>query len=748
VKILNNMYLIVLLALASAAWAGDRGSPRSLDECSAVAEVSLNSSVDYYTDFSLAPMEENDGDCGRRPTDDITFQLLVNETGQYNISLYDLDENGYIYLTTGCCDGDQLFPRGRVDSYEYLSCILLEVGTYYLTIEGEGDYELEIWPCSDPCQPSQHEDGFTYEGDQIVYIETVNEESSEPNYYGPFQTDGPPCQERSANPQGNMVGFGYYNWYNQDFSWSHFFDETMVDCGDFSIDSAYLVICAYDVDNCYEGPAAEASYCQYDEIRGDDYHLGILNGGEWSPFNLSNGQTRFYVPLSTMEDGRLDVHIDIDAGSDQCAWATAVWSSRLEVYMTCRQIPPSPEGYDLGDLPSLGDNEQPCYPTHSVESGGPANAVYSAENQIAWLGECVDHELFPHQVNVDNCDDGIVFVPSENTSDGSWLPFTRVCVEVAITTGPAYVPGTPLYLWGWKDGNTDCDFDDILYPPDGGEQNGASECIIPGQAFFPTSANSTTNYQVCFTDPGVLSQGRYDGYLRFRLLSVGPEMPNFGGPFVDCSTAQTYVDDVLGETEDYIEADLQLPVELLTFTADGSNGRVVLNWRTASESNNEGFDVQRYDGTGWRSISGLITGAGSSASSHSYQYLDRDVTVGQTYSYRLMSVDLDGNRMVVSDVASEVEPSNAVVTKFSLYQNFPNPFNPTTQITYDLAEATEVSLQVFDLLGREVGTLVNSVQSAGHYVVDFDATGLPSGMYFYRIETPQFSDMRKMMLLK
>ncbi|MBK6764826.1 MAG: T9SS type A sorting domain-containing protein [bacterium] len=742
------MWLIVMLTALSAAWAGDRGSPRSLDECSAAYEVSLASTSAYFYDIVLANAGDGEGSCGREVTDDVTFQLLVQQAGGYSFDLSMYDGPGHLYLTTGCCDGDQLFPRGLVVNRGHILCAQLEAGTYYLTIEGAGDGELEVLACTDPCPASPHEDGFTYEGDQIVYVETVNEESSEPNYDGPFQTDGAPCQEPSANEDGSMVGFGFYNWHNQDFSWAHFFDNTAMDCGDFTIDSAYLVICSYDVDICYEGPAAEASYCQIDEISGDQYLLGILNDDQYSPANLANHQTRLGVPLDALTDGRLDVQIDIDALSDQCAWATTVWSSRLEVYMTCRQIPPSPEGYDLGDLPSLGDDEQPCYPTYTAESGGPANAVFAAEDQVAWLGECVDHELFPDQVNVDLCDDGIVFIPSDNTSDGSWLPFTRVCVEVAISTGPAYIPGTPLFLWAWKDGNTDCDFDDMLVPAEGDDTIVASECVVQGQPFFPTSANTTTNYTVCFTDPGVLGQGRYDGYLRFRLLSAGPDMPGGNGPFVDCTTAQTYVDDNLGETEDYIVADLQLPVELMSFTADGSNGRVVLNWRTASELNNEGFDLQRHEGDGWVSISGLITGAGSTSSSRSYQFLDTDVAVGETYSYRLMSIDMDGNRMVVAEVASEVEPSNAVVSKFALYQNYPNPFNPTTQITYDLAEAANVSLKVFNLLGREVASLVNGAQSAGHYTVDFDATGLPSGMYFYRLETPQFTDMRKMMLLK
>jgi hypothetical protein len=754
VKILNRMWLFLALALVSTAWAGDRGSPRTLDECFADEEFVLTSDLEEFTDFYLDESGEDGGNCGRRPSDDITFQLIVQDAGGYSFDVDGFDETGWIYITTGCCDGDQLYPRGMIafEDFEEIECMWFEVGTYYLTVEGAGQYELSIWACGFPCEGNRFPEGFTFEGNQIVYTETVNEESNSPNYEGPWEMDGAPCQDESVNEAGSTVGFGYYNWYNQDFGWSHLFDTAELECRDFSIDSAFVVICAYEVDNCYgEGqgdPARESAYCEWDVLFVDDeLQLGVLNYNEWIPGNLSVRETRLWVPVLQLEDGRLDLWLDIDAGSDQCAWATEVWSSRLEVYMTCRQLPPTPEGYDLGDLPPLLENEEPCYPTYPVESGGPANAVYPDEDQVAWLGECVNHESFPNLDNVDGCDDGIYFVPSDRPN-GSWMPFDDVCIEYYVTTGPAYVQGTPLFLWAWKDGNLDCDFNDTFYSDDSPNAIVASECIIPGYLLFADGPNDVVSGQICFTDPGVLDLGHYDGKLRFRLLSCGGQVPSREGEFVDCLSAQTFVDDMLGETEDYIIADLQLPVELLSFTADGSNGRVVLSWTTATESENEGFEVQRKDGGSWQHAGALVNGAGTSASSHNYQFLDEDVVVGETYQYRLMTVDMHGNRMEVAQTESVVEPSNAVVDKFALHQNFPNPFNPSTQITYDLAAGTNVSLQVFDLLGREVATLVNGAQSAGHYEVNFEAKGLPSGMYFYRLETSQFSDMKKMMLLK
>ncbi|MBL0062321.1 MAG: T9SS type A sorting domain-containing protein [bacterium] len=741
----KSMFIVLAVAISSLAWADNRGGPRSLDECSASATFTLDSQTDDFI-YDFENDAESAGHCGRRIGPDATFQLVVEETGLYSISLDYSGRGAWMYLTTGCCDGEQIFPRGLVESYSSIHCIWLEAGTYYLTVEGAGSMEMYINACNNPCNSLGLEDGITYDGTSITFVETVDANSTEPNYNGPWETDGPPCQQESANPDGDWVGFGYYNWYNQDFGWTHFFSTEGIECTDYTIDSACVIICAYENDYCGQGgPAAEASYCQWDEVYLDNspYPTGILNPFTDPGSNLSVSETKIWVPTYQLEDGAVPVWVDIDAFSDQCAWATEVRSSKLVVYMTCRQIPPSPDGYDLGDLPSFTGEEQPCYPTNTPESGGPANAVFPAEDQVAWLGECVTHEQFPNTVDEDGCDDGVYFIPSSH-SQGSWMPGEEVCVEVTISTGPGYQQGTPLYLWGWKDGNLDCDFDDFYEFP----EHVASECIISGNEYFAPGPNSSFTVTVCFYDPGVTDMGRYDGHLRFRLLSAGGETPARNGDILNCTSAQTYVDDFLGETEDYIITDLQLPVELLSFTASSVNGNIVLNWVTATENGNDAFEVQRWSNNAWHRTGNLIDGAGTTASQRQYVYVDTDVTEGQSYRYRLVTIDVNGNRMPASEVERVVEPVNTTVNEFALHQNYPNPFNPTTEISYDLATASNVSLIVFDLLGREVATLVNGSQNAGRYTLNFDATGLPSGMYFYRLQTAEFSDMKKMMLLK
>ncbi|MBW7841923.1 MAG: T9SS type A sorting domain-containing protein [Ignavibacterium sp.] len=94
----------------------------------------------------------------------------------------------------------------------------------------------------------------------------------------------------------------------------------------------------------------------------------------------------------------------------------------------------------------------------------------------------------------------------------------------------------------------------------------------------------------------------------------------------------------------------------------------------------------------------------------------------------------------------EVEIS--IPTRFSLNQNFPNPFNPVTSIQYAIANKQFVTLKVYDILGKEITTLVNENKEAGNYSVDFNAAELPSGVYIYQLSTADFTQIKKMILTK
>ncbi len=193
--------------------------------------------------------------------------------------------------------------------------------------------------------------------------------------------------------------------------------------------------------------------------------------------------------------------------------------------------------------------------------------------------------------------------------------------------------------------------------------------------------------------------------------------------------------------------DNPLPVELASFTGRTVFNGIELNWRTASELNNAGYAIFR-NGTeiaNFREYPSL-RGKGTSPTGAQYQFVDSRVQPGVEYRYTLRSIDFDGT---VHDYATTVTlRANPMVTEFRLDQNFPNPFNPSTVISYQLPASSEVSLVVYDMLGREVQTLVNTRQAAGSYQVQFNAASLTSGVYFYRLQAGSFLETKKMLLVK
>ena len=186
-----------------------------------------------------------------------------------------------------------------------------------------------------------------------------------------------------------------------------------------------------------------------------------------------------------------------------------------------------------------------------------------------------------------------------------------------------------------------------------------------------------------------------------------------------------------------------VPVELTSFTASVGGNNVTLNWSTATELNNSGFDVLRQSQNNqWEKIA-FIAGYGTTAETRNYSFVDNNLTVGQ-YSYRLKQIDFDGTSEL-SDVVN-VEVINPV--QYNLSQNYPNPFNQSTTIKFSIPEASNVTLKVFNTLGEEVSVLVNRIMEAGSHEINFNASQLHSGMYFYRLDAGTFSQVKKMTLLK
>ncbi len=191
-----------------------------------------------------------------------------------------------------------------------------------------------------------------------------------------------------------------------------------------------------------------------------------------------------------------------------------------------------------------------------------------------------------------------------------------------------------------------------------------------------------------------------------------------------------------------------VPVEFVSFLANTTGANVNLTWTTATETNNQGFEIQRSsNGTEYGTI-GYIQGHGTTAETQNYNYTDRDVAVG-SYTYRLKQVDFNGTYQY----SSTIDVDMVAPKEYSLDQNYPNPFNPSTKINFSLATDSRVSLKIFNILGQEVMTLINGNLVAGGHEVKFDASGLNSGIYFYRLDATgvngnNFSDVKKMILNK
>jgi hypothetical protein len=187
-----------------------------------------------------------------------------------------------------------------------------------------------------------------------------------------------------------------------------------------------------------------------------------------------------------------------------------------------------------------------------------------------------------------------------------------------------------------------------------------------------------------------------------------------------------------------------VPVELTSFVANvNTAGYVELNWSTATELNNHGFQVERKSVNGDFLAIGYVQGNGTTTERKEYRFTDRSVEPGK-YVYRLKQMDFNGQFEYSPEIEVDVHPP----LQFTLEQNYPNPFNPSTKIKFGLAENTNVKLSVYNILGELVATLVNNQLAAGFYEVEFDAASLPSGMYVYSIETPTFKEVKKMMLMK
>ncbi|HMN23609.1 MAG TPA: right-handed parallel beta-helix repeat-containing protein [Ignavibacteriaceae bacterium] len=218
----------------------------------------------------------------------------------------------------------------------------------------------------------------------------------------------------------------------------------------------------------------------------------------------------------------------------------------------------------------------------------------------------------------------------------------------------------------------------------------------------------------------------------------------------------------------FVPFSTQIPVELTSFAANVIDGSVLLNWTTATELNNLGFEIQKspsptpslregaLEQFNWQPI-GFVNGNGTSTEINNYTFTDLNPLEGKSF-YRLKQIDFDGT----FEYSNIIEVDFSLPIGFSLEQNYPNPFNPTTTIKYSVpnvtlspdksginsVEGSRVQLKIYDVLGNEVATLINEEKPAGNYEIRFDASSLASGVYFYKLQSGSFIETRKMILLR
>ncbi len=188
-----------------------------------------------------------------------------------------------------------------------------------------------------------------------------------------------------------------------------------------------------------------------------------------------------------------------------------------------------------------------------------------------------------------------------------------------------------------------------------------------------------------------------------------------------------------------------VPVELTSFTANSSGDVVNLLWSTATETNNKGFEIQRKIENGsWETI-GYKAGRGTTTNITAYSFSDNtgNLNTGNLI-YRLKQIDFDGTYKY----SNEVEVQKIQLNKYELSQNYPNPFNPSTSIKYSIGKNGLVTLKIYNILGKEVVTLVNGVKTAGSYEIIFNAHNLSSGVYFYKLQSGNYNETKKFILMK
>ena len=296
-------------------------------------------------------------------------------------------------------------------------------------------------------------------------------------------------------------------------------------------------------------------------------------------------------------------------------------------------------------------------------------------------------------------------------------------------------------VYNYSSSNLISDYNDLYYTPN------AYNCLVRATSDYLTLADwqATDKDLNSITEMPNFLSGPAENWVLNIDESIPTNLEKGATPIVGIN------DDFDGDLRNVSNPDIGadefngtvVPVELTSFTASANAGEVILNWSTATELNNQGFEVQRKFGSNDFVTIGSVEGNGTTTSPNNYTYVDKLIDAGK-YFYRLKQIDYGGKY----EYSQVVEVNWSPFTTYKLEQNYPNPFNPTTTIGFGIPEKGNVRLSVLNILGEEKRILLNEETEAGYHSIDFNADDLPSGVYFYRMTAGNYIASRKMLLLK
>lgn len=499
------------------------------------------------------------------------------------------------------------------------------------------------------------------------------------------------------------------------------------------------------------------STIQFYKIASSPFNLSTMIGGaqdNWSSMTFDLGQTPWEAVISG--DG-MDCFFDYED-------SLIVYASAQFGYLT-RSSDGGAHFYNFANINGAWITPYFLHPTnHTTIYAANQNVLRSTDNGSSWetLAQNVTADLiYPmtqSQVNPDN----LILAGS-----GSWTTNP----EIKISTDGGFnwtdvtnnVPGEPRYISSVVTHPSEANTMYIVRQGFG-EGNKVYKTTDLGSTWINISGNLpdlpcidlfvdpynidpfNTNHLYIGNDIGVYKS--IDGGNSWNYASEGmPFVPGTNFDYVRTGNIGKLRIGTYGRSA--YETDLIVPVELISFTGRSERGKVMLEWSTSTETNNLGFEIERKtlnrQGDGeWIRIA-FREGAGTTTETQNYKYIDELSSISATsLQYRLKQIDYDGTH----DYSKVVSINNIAPVKFGLSQNYPNPFNSITVLRYSLPTKSKVELIVINSIGEEIVTLLQDTKEAGNYEVIWNAEGLPSGVYFYRLQASNYTETRKMILMK